>query len=77
MDFKTFKKDADKFRNLNYRRKIELTPKQEEFIIICRKNKNPVSTRNMSILWEQLGWGKLSKYGIETRIEKLKAMGKL
>ena len=73
MDFKTFKKNIDRYRS---RGKIVLTKEQREFLLLCREGEQPVSYVKMADLWQQLGWGEVSKSGIEERYKKVKA-GKL
>lgn len=73
MDFKTFKKNVNKYRS---KAKIVLTKEQREFIMLCREGDAPVSYRKMADLWQELGWGEMSKSGMEERSKKVKA-GKL
>jgi len=65
MDFKTFKKNADKYRGGSFN-KVKFTKEQIEFFKLCRDNPNPVPFTTMADLWTELGWGEKSSKSLNT-----------
>jgi len=66
-----FMKETDKYRKNITNREIKLTKEQRKFILKCRDHEEPVAFIKMAILWEQFGWGKVSRTAIQVRWNKI------
>ena len=74
--FNQLKQEIEKYRKGRWISDYELTKEQKEFISLCRepedKVKGKVSYDKMCKLWEQAGWGKISKDALRKYNERMK-----
>ena len=70
--FKQVMKNLDQYRTGKYS-KLSLTKEQEEFLIACRDNVQPVTWLKIAELWKEIGWGDISETSIRHRYKLVKA----